>query len=445
MGYISGDIAVADIFHLCNEKPMKRATIFLRGGHWYIRRRVPTRYASVEPRSIFRASLYTDSREIAAAKAAQIWAEAIEAWEAKLEGRDAASTERMAAARNIAQRRGYRYLSAPDVANLPIDELLGRIEAVVDGRGRVDHQDAEAILGGVPKPTILVSDALDEFYKVEAARLVGKSPDQLRRHRAPRVKATKNFVQVIGDRPINEITTRDLFDFRGWWLERIATGEVQKNSANKDFSYLLAMWRACARAHDLDLPFKTDGLAFSEGKQATRPPFSITWIKDKLLAPGALTGLNLQARTILMVMINTGARPSEIAALTEQRIILDDPIPRIRIAAEGRTLKSEYADREIPLVGVSLDAIKKCKKGFPTYADSPGLSDTVNKFLKENGLRETPEHSLYSLRHSFESRMMKADFPERLKADLMGHRLKRERYGELELEHVREWLLKIAI
>lgn len=32
---------------------MKRATIFLRGGHWYIRRRVPTRYASVEPRSIF--------------------------------------------------------------------------------------------------------------------------------------------------------------------------------------------------------------------------------------------------------------------------------------------------------------------------------------------------------------------------------------------------------
>lgn len=65
--------------------------------------------------------------------------------------------------------------------------------------------------------------------------------------------------------------------------------------------------------------------------------------------------------------------------------------------------------------------------------------------MSESGLRETPDHSLYSLRHSFESRMMKADFPERLKADLMGHRLKRERYGEMDFAHMRDWLLKISI
>ncbi|MDB6178956.1 tyrosine-type recombinase/integrase [Paracoccus sp. Z330] len=424
---------------------MKKPKIIMRNGLWYIRRRVPSRYEHVERRSIVQICLFTDSKEMAEHKAAQVWTEMLEAWEAKLEGKIALSTERMAAARNLAQRLGYRYMSADDVAHLPTNELIERIEAVVDGKGRIDHQEAEALLGGVSKPTIYVSESLDEFYRVEAGRLVGKSPDQMRRHRAPRLKAIKNFISVIGDRPIHEITTRDMFDFRAWWLERIAAGEVTKNSANKDFSYLLAMWRACARAHDLELPFKTDGLAFPEGKQATRPPFSVKWIKDKLLYPGALNGLNLQARTILMVMINTGARPSEIAALSEERIVLDAPIPFIRIAAEGRTLKSEYADRDIPLVGVSLDAIKKCKKGFPTYADSPVLSDTVNKFLKENGLRETPGHSLYSLRHSFESRMMKADFPERLKADLMGHRLKRERYGELELAHVRDWLLKIAI
>ncbi|MFV0383670.1 tyrosine-type recombinase/integrase [Paracoccus sp. (in: a-proteobacteria)] len=276
-------------------------------------------------------------------------------------------------------------------------------------------------------------------------RLIGKSADQLRRHRAPRVKAIRNFIQVIGDLPISAITTRDLFDFREWWLQRIAAGNVGKNSANKDFSYLLAMWRAVARAHDLNLSFKTDGLAFPEGKQAVRPPFSTGWIREHLLAPGALTGMNIEARTILLVMINTGARPSEIAGLSSDRIILDEPIPRIRIAAEGRTLKSEYADREIPLVGVSLDAIRKCPNGFPTYADNPALSATINKFLSESGLRETPDHSLYSLRHSFESRMMKADFPERLKADLMGHRLKRERYGEMDFAHMRDWLLKISI
>lgn len=181
---------------------------------------------------------------------------------------------------------------------------------------------------------------MNEFYKVEAVRLIGKSADQLRRHRAPRVKAIRNFIQVIGDLPISAITTRDLFDFREWWLQRIAAGNVGKNSANKDFSYLLAMWRAVARAHDLNLSFKTDGLAFPEGKQAVRPPFSTGWIREHLLAPGALSAMNIEARTILLVMINTGARPSEIAGLSSDRIILDEPIPRIRIAAEGRTLKS---------------------------------------------------------------------------------------------------------
>ncbi|GGB55718.1 hypothetical protein GCM10011503_00010 [Henriciella pelagia] len=48
-----------------------------------------------------------------------------------------------------------------------------------------------------------------------------------------------------------------------------------------------------------------------------------------------------------------------------------------------------------------------------------------------------PDHSFYSLRHSFEDRMIAAGVDDRIRRDLFGHRLDRERYGKgASLEHV---------
>lgn len=415
----------------------------LRGGNWYLCRRVPGRYASIDPRQKVRISLGTDSRVVADAKAPLVWQQMIEAWEARLAGDTTDAQERLDAAKNIAQSRGFRYLPAAKVARLPIEDLVERVEASVDSRGRVDPVTADALMGVVKGPELTVSRAFERFYEVEAVRVRGKSADQLRRHKAPRLKATKNFIEVCGDKALDQITTRDLFDFRAWWQERVNAGEVEPATANKDMIYLKAMWVPVARSEELTLKFDTEGLLFDEGKKKTRPPFSPAWIKDTLL-PG-ITRMNAEARGILMLMVNTGARPSELSALGASTMVLDAKIPHIKIVGEGRTLKSQFAERLIPLVGVSLDAARANPAGFPTYVDNPSLSDTVNKFLEENGLKETPRHTLYSLRHSFESRMLKADFPERLKAELMGHRIQREKYGEVDLEHVRDWLLKIAI
>ena len=60
------------------------------------------------------------------------------------------------------------------------------------------------------------------------------------------------------------------------------------------------------------------------------------------------------------------------------------------------------------------------------------LSATVNKFFEENGLLETDKHSLYCLRHSFEERCKKAKVDEELRRYLMGHAIKRPKYGYSE-------------
>ncbi len=185
-------------------------------------------------------------------------------------------------------------------------------------------------------------------------------------------------------------------------------------SCGKDLIYLGDALKMVNRMKRLGLALPLSDLSFKEGEARPRPPFSESWIRDHLLKPGALGGLNKEARCILLAMVNTGARPSELAALTEAQI--------------------------------HLDAFKACPKGFPkSRCSSASLSATVNKFLRSNGLMETPDHSLYGLRHSFEDRLLTAGIDERIRRDLFGHALNRERYGKgASLSHVCDLIQRVA-
>lgn len=403
-----------------------------RGPAFHLRRRVPLRFKEVEPREFVSISLHTDSETRAREKAAIVWAEMLDAWEAKLDGATSEGVARLEAAKRLAARRGRTYYPAEQVAKLPLEELLQRIEAVVNKRGEIDIREAEALLGGVPVPALSVSDALDEFWKIEAIRFKGKSEDQIRRAKNPRIKALENFVKAVGNRPYLEVTTADLQAFKRWWKDRILTEGLSHDSANKDFTYLTSTLRAVATDAGVfdKIQWTTKGLALPKDEPKTRKAFSTAWISDKLLAPGALDGLNGEARAILLGMVNTGYRPSEGAGLTADQIRLDANVPHIRIEPVGRTLKTAASRRVIPLLGVSLEAFRAYPNGFPRYANSPSLTDTLNKFMRENGLLESEEHTLYGLRHSFEDRMLAAGIDERIRRDLMGHSLRRERYGE---------------
>lgn len=421
-------------------------SIVRRASTFHLRKRVPLRYRRVEPRVTVWISLHTDSESVAKSKAPIAWQHLIEAWEAKLAGDTGDAERRFEAARELAAARGYRYMPAPQVATLPREELLARIEAIPIRNDAPDKREAAAILGGTPEPKITVSRALELYWTLAADRAMGKSEDQIRRWKNPRKKAVANFIAVVGDKALADISGDDMLDFRQWWLEKMESEDLTPNSANKDLIHLGDVMKTINKLKRLGLVLPLTDLSFKEGEKRQRPPFSVKWIKDKLLAPGALAGLNTEARCIVLGMVNTGYRPSEGAALTAAQIRLDHKVPHISIEPVGRQLKSAYARRVIPLAGVSLDAFRECPKGFPRYADNPGLSATVNKFLRSNGLMETPDHVLYSLRHSFEDRMLAAGIDDRIRRDLFGHTLTRERYGHgASLEHLAQAIQALAL
>ena len=148
-----------------------------------------------------------------------------------------------------------------------------------------------------------------------------------------------------------------------------------------------------------------------------------------------------------MALIETGCRPSELANITPENIKLEAEVPHIRIRpTKDRELKSGASVRDIPLVGVALEAMQQAPNGFPHYRDrSYLLSASLTKALKARALFPTKQHRIYSFRHSFENRMLEAGLDFGLRCTLMGHRNPRPEYGDGgSLAYRRDELLKIA-
>lgn len=195
----------------------------------------------------------------------------IEAWEARRAGDRSDVDKRLEAANELAAVRGFRYLDAAQVADLPSGELLARIEAVPIHGGSPDKTEGDAILGVVPERAITVSKALETYWSLAADRVLGKSEDQLRRWKNPRKKAIRNFVEVVGNKALADITGDDMLDFRSWWMDRIENAGLTTNAANKDLIHLGDVLKTVNKMKRLGLVLPLTDLSFKKGRSWQAP------------------------------------------------------------------------------------------------------------------------------------------------------------------------------
>ena len=406
-------------------------------GRYRYRRRVPDRFAAADPRRWVRLSLRT--ADLATARMRRDAQERAddEYWASLIAGTAAeAARARYEAAKARATALGFAYAPAPLLAaQEPLSGLVARVEALA-ARGGADAPalDIDALLGEVPEPRLTVSAAFELYFRdIAAGERRSKSPKQYKSWRKVKERARANFIAVVSDKPVEDITRADAQKFWRHWQARVEAGEALPNTAARDFGNMRKLFAEVMRwvdKPDAANPFRN--LSFADGAPDTRPPFTVAFIADHFLRGDALAGLNPQARRIFLAMIETGARPSELANLRPENIRLDAAVPHIRIApTKGLEIKTRSSIREIPLCGVALAAIAAQPDGFPRYFDRPdALSAALMKHLKAKGLLPTPRHGVYSLRHSFEKRMAEAGLDYGLRCLLMGHKTDRPVYGD---------------
>jgi integrase len=415
----------------------------IRDGVWQYYRRVPSHFAHLDKRGTVKLSTKIKvARDREGNKASRVAARlnaTQEAYWRSLSEQDAADAVRAYDdAVKLARSLGVDYLQPSEWATKPFHEVRARVQAVM-ADGRIDDPaKRRAIMGGVERPKLMLSSLFSAYETIQSVAIAGKSERQRQKWTTQYQRAAQIFIDQIGDKPVEYVTRDDTVAYAEWWEQRVLNDGIEINTMNKNLGHLSSMFRAVIKRHKLrfDNPFA--GLRQEGGKDGSRPPFPAAFIRDVILAPGNLDKLNDDARDIVYLIMETGARPSELVNLTKDRIKLAANVPYIGVEAHerdddtpGRELKTAQSKRDIPLVGLALEAMRRHPDGFPRYFDkADNFSAAANKYFKKHRLLPTPKHTVYSLRHSFKDRLKDVEAPEEMIDELMGHRIDKPKYGD---------------
>lgn len=424
--------------------------LYKQGDYYVYNRRVPDEIAHIETRRRIKVSLKTADENEAIIRAAKVNKETEKYFESiALYGTSDRQRDRYQQAVKLAAHYGFDYKEAESIEqDASVGEVLKRLETASD---HIDNPAVVAsVLGGVKKPELRLNGIPDLYFEIAKGDVLDKNENQLRIWKNSRTRAIANMIDIIGNKIITDLNRNDALNFRDHWLERITDEGLSVKTANKELGHIDKMIRVICEHYRLPFTPLFTGLRFAgQAAKNPRPPFTTEFIMERLLAPDALPGINEAGRALIHLMSETGARPAELVGLDESEVFLDAPVPYIVIKKnQHRTLKTKNSERELPLTGHALraaqdGAIEKMKK---YQARQIALIETVRMYFKRHEIMPSKYHTLYSLRHSFEDRMIAVDAPERIKAELMGHRYSRSKYGlGAVLKQRQEWVLKFAL
>ena len=418
-----------------------------RGRVYYMRMRVPARFAEVEPRAEVNLSLKTRDEDQARARLAIRKRALMLDWEARLRRRaNPDRPEAYDAAMGLLRDLDIPYVPMETLLSGPIADLVQRIEAL--GAVKPESPAAPAALGALKPPAVRISEMPAIIEELNKKRNENKNPRQMREWRNKYRNAAAVFVTVVADKPVLEITEPDALAYRTHWKNKIVAGEVTVDHVVKRLRFARHLIDAYYERFEIppsqrNNPFNDltieDSLrpSISSG-EARKLALPAPWVRRVLIEQNGLDDLNAEARDIATIAAECGARQSEIYDLPPDAIRLEHPIPHIMLdvsedAEARRDLKNAASRRPVVLLGASLDAMRRHPGGFPRYRGKANYSATVNKYLRQNGLFPKPpagEKRLYTLgctRHTFEDRMSHAQLSNEERAYLMGHSVGRVR------------------
>ena len=331
-----------------------------RNGLFYYYRRVPSRVGEADPRApLVRKSLYTDDLVQARAKRDQLEAADGALWSAMVAGDDdPASTRKLYdQAVKRAEALSFSYRTSAEIAERPLEEIVRRIQALP--KTSEGPQVVEAALLGRERPPKTGLEAALDLYITEIAKkeVAGKSPNQKRRWINKHKWAVSSFIEHVGDKPIEDITCDDARAYYRYWLALVAPDDpevtpLSASTANRAMELIRKIYSAYyGRISEFDTVNPFRNISFSENEEGKRPSFTVDWLQNKIMAPSALATTNDELRGIVLALIETGARLSELCNLLASSIVLDHPFPHINIGpsldrrSPGRSKRHHRSDK----------------------------------------------------------------------------------------------------
>lgn len=295
-------------------------------------------------------------------------------------------------------------------------EMLGKME----NAAKIDF----ATVGGVIEPPALtMRQALDQFQTDSSDMWMNLSHRERQKKWNKYKEAVADFEGEMGaDIDVLKLTKKDVYEYRNRLIERVKDKTLKVDTIRKKLMWLRVIIRHNYEIEGIkESPF--ENLRPIKGIGDEEKHKSITEAEAKAIRKQlAEADANEELRAILAVMENTGALPKECALLHEDDIHLDAPIPYVSFRPnENRSmLKTDSRVRDVPLVGIALEAMNGFRKGFPRYCRDNGgeaVSAAANKHIQAVAADKT----CYGYRHRMANLMKAAKVDKTLRDGIMGH------------------------
>ena len=260
-------------------------------------------------------------------------------------------------------------------------------------------------------------------------------------------KSLSLMIEICGDKPIDLYNINDANTFKNYFIkiDKISTGKRNQSNLQSFFSvifrkYLIDKQNPFAAVKWPNIVAKIAHQKFSDE--------DLIKIKDFCVKENSFTSL------IIGIMFETGCSYSEIIGLQSEDVDLNKYNPYFVIRSNSfRQIKNIYKRRTIPLVGISLNKIKKIYKLnnngslFNDYSNIHELSKFKYEKKLNNKLKILSNgKTSISFKFSLIERLKSINCPESVICDLIGM-AKRESFysNEITLDIKSSWMDQIKM
>ncbi len=231
----------------------------------------------------------------------------------------------------------------------------------------------------------------------------------------------EKLVALVGDKAVEQLTRQDARDYRDRRLE----GGVAPSTVQREINVLRAVLNKAIREIPLNVKNQFEGLTVPHGNRNAKDREGYSRREVQQLVSQALL-LDDERRRIVVVLALTGARLAEIVGLRKQDVDLRRGCLLIR-EHSSRSLKTPASKRDIPLLPIALEVVKRQLEGskgnflFPSYAsktsvNSDGASAALNKWAR----KLVAEKSMHSFRHTLRDQLRAVSCQEAISKEIGG-------------------------
>ena len=270
----------------------------------------------------------------------------------------------------------------------------------------------------IPAPMTL-SRVLEEYYTYKA-----EDTDNGLRTRLDRIR--KDLILSLGKNrfewtELKDLTRADANTYRDLLLARMSPNSVQRN-----LGVVKAAVNHALLEHDLEVRNVFQAIKIKGAGSSNTDRLPIT--DEQLVQITPAFASSEIARTLLLLLTDTGTRLAEIIGLEAKDVDLDKAILHIR-SNDRRGLKTKTSTRSIPLSPRATECLRQHQVGlsdkdpiFPAYAKPRGNDSASAMLMKRlHAVITDKKITMHSLRHRMKDKLRNSGCPENLSMEMLGH------------------------